>query len=128
GASDGYTLQRRALFGQVDETPVGEASNDQSSDSFDRRLVVERRGKVRNLAEEVESSLPLGRIGHRRSFGTDEAVALLLDPLELADIDEEALAEERPAVAFRDRPRVLAGPDHRTVPGQDPVLSLERRT
>src|SRR5436190_217335 len=89
GACDRHPLQRRALFGEVDKAPVGEASNDQLADPLDRRLVVERRGELRYLAEEVEPGLPFSSLGNRGSLGGNEPVALVLDPFPLADVHEE---------------------------------------
>ena len=127
GAGDGEALQRRAFFGQVDETPVAEVADDERGGPLDRRLVVERRCRLGDLAKQVEPALPFGRLGSRRSLRRHQPITFLLRALPLADVDEEALSEERATVSPCDRRCVLAQPDDFAVPSEHPVFSLKRR-
>ena len=125
GARNGEALQRRAFFGQVDQAPVAEVSDDQLGDPLDRRLVVGRAGDVPDLAEQIEPALSLDRLRCSSALRGEQPVCLVLHTLALADVNEEALSEERLAIRAGDDPRVLAEPDHFTVPRQHPVLALE---
>ena len=93
GARNGQALQRRALFGQVDQAPVAEVPDNQLGDPLDRRLVIGRSGDVGDLPEQVEAALFLGCLGNRGTLGRDQAIAFALGALSLADVDEEARPE-----------------------------------
>src|SRR4029453_9198598 len=67
----------------------------------------------------------LAGLGHGGALAGQEAVFFVLNALELADVDEEALSEAGLAVRAGDDPRVPAGPDDPAVPPQHAVLALE---
>jgi hypothetical protein len=125
GPRDGQAFQRRAFLGQVDQAPIAEVPDDQLGDPLHRRLVVGRRSGVRDFAEQVEPALTLDRLGRCGALGAEQAVALILRVLALADVDEEALSDARLSTRAGNDPRVLAEPDHLAVPRQHAVLALE---
>ena len=127
--SDGEAFQRVPLVADIDDAPVGEVLRQQPCDPLDRALVVERRQRqVANPTEEVEPSLPLCGGTDSRSLSGKCAIAFLVGPLSLPDVDEEAAPVERSPVRPAKRRPLLANPDNPSVAGEQPVLRVDRRS
>ena len=120
---DHEALELVSVVGHVDDAPVGEVPHEELGDPLQGSLLVERRRElVARAAEEIEPRLPLGGAGGGRPLGGQEALALVLGPLPLADVAQEDLRVERlPAWIPRGR-CLLLHPDDAAVSRDQPVL------